>query len=884
MSVWRQLARGWRVLVNQSAADAELADETDHYLEQAASAWQEKGLSPEAARRAARLEVGNLAAVRDQVRAANWENAVGTALADLRYAIRRLRNDKAFALLGGVTLALGIGASTAIFSAVRPLLIDPLPYPRPRQILTIWYAGSDGSRALQTFGTFRELAARSQTLEAIAAFTAWQPTITGSDEPERIDGQLVTSRYFEVLGIAPAIGARFADADDRPAGAKVAIISHSLWQRRFGGDRTIVGRQFTLDETLYTVVGVMPPGFEDVLSPTADIWSLLQYPAPTGFEGREWGHNLRTIGRIHPGLGLEDTRRDLDRVARAQTRDFPRPPWASLKNGLIVGALADDVSRQIKPALFAVIGAVALVLVIACVNVTSLLVGRGSRRRTEFAMRAALGAGRGRLLRQLLTENVLLAVLGGTLGLMVAEAGVRLLVALSPPGLPRAQAIAIDGQTFLFASIVTLTVGALVGLLPAAHAWRSDLNSALQHAPRQMAGGRRLTRAALVTGEVALAAILLTGAGLLLRSLDRLFASSPGFDRGNLLTMQVQVATPKRIRGTAAYHAFYERALDAVRRVPTVANAAFTSELPFSGENPTLDEYCGSIEGYADGPGPCAFRYAVTPDYFQAMRIPLVRGRRLEDSDVAGATGAVVVSESFARRVFGAADPIGRRVRYGGLATRPWDVIVGVVGDVKESSLAGDKGSAFYLPMAQSWVDNPMWLVVRARGDAAALVPAAKAAVWSIDKDQPVARVATMAHLLDVSEAQRRFALIVFECFALVALALAAIGIYGVLSGSVTERTREIGVRSALGASRRDIVSPIARQGVTLAMIGAGMGLAGATAASRAIDTLLYGVSRLDATTYAAVVALLLVVSAVACWLPAWRAARIDPAVTLRAE
>jgi len=500
-------------------------------------------------------------------------------------------------------------------------------------------------------------------------------------------------------------------------------------------------------------------------------------------------------------------------------------------------------------------------------------------------MRAALGAGRGRLLRQLVTESVLLATLGGTCAIVVAAVGVRLLVALAPPGLPRTQAMTIDGDVFVFAVLVTLGVGILVGLLPATHAWRSDLSAALRHASRQIAGGRRFVRTALVAGEVAVAVVLLTGAGLLIRSLDRLFASSPGFDSANLLTMQVQIATPKRIVGTAAYHAFFGRALEAVRQVPAIADAAFTSELPFSGDNPALDEYCGPIEGYGNGPvGPCAFRYAVTPDYFATMRIPLLRGRALADSDVNGAAGAIVVSESFARRAFGGADPIGRRMRYGGLPTRPWDVIVGVAGDVKESSLGGEKGSAFYLPMNQAWADNPMWLVIRARGDAAALMPAVKAAIWSVDKDQPIVRVATMRHLLDVSEAQRRFTLIVFECFALVALTLTAIGIYGVLAGSVTERTREIGVRTALGASRRGIIAMIVEDGMVLTAAGVTIGVVAAIAASRALGALLFAVSRVDSTTYVGVVMLVFGVSALACSVPAWRAAQIDPAITLRAE
>jgi putative ABC transport system permease protein len=433
---------------------------------------------------------------------------------------------------------------------------------------------------------------------------------------------------------------------------------------------------------------------------------------------------------------------------------------------------------------------------------------------------------------------------------------------------------------------VSALIGIVVGLTPAIEAARGDLRSALQEGSRSAVRGHHVTRRVLVVAEVALSLVLLVAAGLLLRSVERLFSISPGFDSSHLLTMQVQVATPHRIHGDTAKARFFMQVVDAVQRVPGVAAAGFTSELPLSGGDSRNDEYCGEIDGVPSTSETCAFRYSVTPSYFASMKIPLVRGRLLDLSDTQGESPhKVVVSESFAKRAFPNRDPIGLRIRYSGSDQRPWDEIVGVVGDVKEAGLAAEKTNAFYSTLEQAqWVDNPLWLVVRARGDAAALTSGVKEVVWSVDKDQPISRIATMDARIASTEAQRHFALIVFEAFALTSLVLAAIGIYGVLSGSVAERLREIGVRSALGASPADIYGLIIRQGMTLAAIGVILGVGGAIFASRALVTLLFGVSTLDVVTYAGVIALLLGIAGIACWLPASRAARIDPSITLRAD
>jgi putative ABC transport system permease protein len=886
MSLWRQVTRGLRVLTNRAAADREVADEVQHYLDQATDAWVARGLPPEEARRAARRELGNTTVVREQVRAYGWENAVGTAIGDFRYAARRLRGSPGFTAVSMVTLALGIGASTAIFSAVNPILFEPLPYPQPGRIVMISDVGVSRAALDVTFGTYREVAERSRAFETLAVMRPWQPTVTGAAQPERLDGQRVSADYFRVLGVHPAVGRDFAASDDRLNGPRVVIISDAVWHRRFSADDRIVGREIRLNDNAYSVIGVMPQAFENVLSPSAEVWTPLQYdPALSDFQGREWGHHLRMAGRLQAGAGIDRAARELDVIARSPVPEFSRPPWSALTQGLIVRSLQEELTRGVKSALLAVLGAVMLVLVIACVNVTNLLLARGAQRRGEFAMRAALGAGRSRLVRQVLTESLLLAVLGGALGMVVAQGGIQALVALSPAGLPRVGEIGFDGRVFAFSLVTTTLIGLMVGLIPALQASRTNLHGGVQESSRRTAGGHQLARRTLVVLEVALALVLLVGSGLLLRSLQRLFAIAPGFQPANVLTMQVQTSG-HRFDDDKVQHQFFEQALDAVRQVPGVAEAGFTSQLPLSGDwavygvkfessatqTPESDEDRG------------AFRYAVSPGYVEALGIPVRSGRSLTVRDAAGAPPVALLNESFAKRRFPGHDAIGQRLHIGD-DSGPLFTVVGIVGDVKQMSLALDQTDAVYFPGVQARsMDTALSLVVRARGDAAALTPAIKQAIWSVDKDQPIVRVATMNALLAASAAERRFALLLFEAFALVALVLAGAGIYGVLAGSVAERTREIGVRAALGASRAKILGLILRQGMTLTGLGIAIGLAGAVLASQSIVALLFGVSRLDPATYLGVTAVLLGVSAVASWIPAWRASRVDPAMTLRAD
>ncbi len=866
--------------------EQEMADEMESHLQLHIADNLRAGMTPDEARRQALLRLGGLEQTKQIYRERGTVPALEALGHDVRFAFRQLRRNPGFAFTAAIVLALGISASTAIFSAVDPILFRPLPYPDPSRVMMLWEERNDGSREAVCFGTFHGLQERSQSFQAVAVMKPWQPTMIGRGEPERFEGQRVSADYFRVLGVEPVLGRGFDAADDQHNGPNVVVLSDTLWRRRFAGDRAILGRQITLDDNLYSVIGVMPKSFENVLEPAAQLWAPLQYDPSLPADGREWGHHLQMIGRLASRVSRNAAGNELGVILHSLGQIYAKGFDSSggVSRGMLVNPLQKDIARDVRPALLAILGAVVLVLLIACVNVTSLILARGARRRSEFAVRAALGANRMRLVQQLLTESLLLAAIGGLIGILLANGGVRLLVGLSPAALPRVDAIRIDNLVLLFALAITTLVGLVVGLMPALHASHSDPHTSLQQNSRTTAGSQQMTRRTLVVSEVAIALVLLISAGLLLRSIQRLFAIPPGFDPSHLLTMQVQ-EYGHRFDKDADRARFYEQALQAVRQLPGVVDVAFTSQLPLSGD---FDSY--GVE-FAAHPGDLSsegFRYAVDPSYFAVMKVPLLHGRLLTESDRAGAPVAVLLSESYARRMFGRQDPVGQRIRIGpdyGHPDKPWANVVGVVGDVKQLSLGLSDSQAFYTtPTQWHWVDNVQSLVVRTRGDAAAMAPAIRRAIWSVDKDQPIVRVATMENLVAASEAQRHFALVLFEAFALVGLILAATGIYGVLSGNVAERTREIGVRAALGASPANILRLILRQGMTLAALGIAIGLLGAIAASRALLTLLFGVSPLDPLTYAGVVAVLAAVAAIACWIPARRAAQVDPAITLRAE
>jgi putative ABC transport system permease protein len=587
------------------------------------------------------------------------------------------------------------------------------------------------------------------------------------------------------------------------------------------------------------------------------------------------------IGRLRTGIGQDQARTDLAWIASTPVSEFPRPNHASLAQGFVIDRLQDDVTRGVKPALVAVFGAVILVLLIACVNVTNLVLSRSAKRQGEIAVRIALGAPPQRVRRQLVTESLLLAIFGGIGAMFVTEFGIRMLLALSPGGLPRMHEIRLNTPVFVFAFGITLLVGFLVGLIPSWQASRADLQSSLQEGSQRVAGSNQRVRQSFVVIEVALALLLLVTTGLLFQSIRRLLAVPAGFDASNVISLQVQT-NGRRYDHQRVSNEFFAQALEVVRQVPGVTAAAFTSQLPLSGD---LDVYGAQFEDDDPNIAYPAYRYAVSTDYFNTLRIPLRRGRLLDAHDTENTPPAVLISESLAKRRFANQDPLGKRLHIGGRNGTPEFRIVGVVGDVKQQSLGLSDSDAVYTTTTQwTYPERTLSLVVRGHGDLSAQILAIKNAIWSVDSDQPIVRIARMETLLAESAAERRFVLILFEAFGLIALTLAACGIYGVLAGNVAERTREIGVRSALGASRHGIIALILRQGMTLTAIGSLLGLSGALLASQAIAAMLFGISRFDPLTYLLAIVLLAAVAAAACAIPAWRASRIDPMAALRYE
>lgn len=887
MALFRRFAN----LFRRSRLDREIADELQSHIDLRSEANLAAGMSPEAARRDALLRFGNPTSTHERVASADATLGVSGLWRDIRYAARQLHRSLGFSCTAIAILALGIGASTAIFSVVNPILFQPLPYPHGNRIVTIWDS-HHGQRIETTFGTYRELVTRSRSFDQLATFEPWQPVLTGGDAPERLEGQSTSANYFQMLGVVPALGRDFVASDDLFHGPRVVILSDRYWRTKFSSDPRVIGRAIKLDDDEYTVIGVMPRTFEDVLDPAADIWTPLQYdPASLAdFSSPAWGHHLRMAARLRAGVGVEAARRELNRIAQNPQADFPRPRWASLRDSLILDSLQQDMVRSVKPALLAIMGAVLLLLAIACVNVTSLLLARGIIRQGEFAMRSALGASKARLIRQSVTESLLLALLGGLAGLGIAMVGVQVLVALSPPELPRLHDISLSPSVFAFAFLITLCVGVASGLIPALQVPRARLQTGLRSA-RTAGAHRQIARRTLVVSEVGLALMLLIGAGLLLRSMQRLLSVDPGFSSDNLLTMQVQTSGHKFDDlvsapgvGAAARRRFFDQALEEVRKVPGVTAAGFTSLLPLSDDPYWIAVYGSHFENEPPQQGYNVYRYAVSPGFCQTMHIPLLRGRFLDDRDTSQSPHAALISQSLARKEFPGGNALGKRLHVGP-TNWPWFTVVGIVGDIRQASLALNDTDAVYIPTSQSWfADDTLSFVMHVRGDAAAMAPAVQQAIWRVDKDQAIVRVASMHKLLDASVARRRFVLVLFESFSLVALVLAATGVYGILSNSVAERTREIGVRAALGASRRNLVVLVLREGLGLTAVGLLFGMAGAALSSRALSALLFGTSSLDPLTYITVLALFLCVSVIASLLPSWRAANIDPVEALRSE
>ncbi len=804
---------------------------------------------------------------------------VSSLPSDLRHGLRQLRRRPGFTLLAVATLALGIGATTAIYSVVNPILFRSLPYPEADRIVTVWQRDRDGKEDNTGYATFLDAQRMATTFSAIAVTASWQPTLQDRGEPERLNGQRVTGDFLRVLGIGPFLGRDFTPAEEIRPQHRVVLLSYGLWRRRFGADSNIVGQPVTFDGIPYQVVGVMPRDFEDAFSPGAELWAPLAYSVALPF-GCRTCHHLRELARLKPGCSEATARRELEVISARLVAQYPTEYEAA---GMFVIPLQTLVTRGIRPALLALLGAVGLLLLIACANVSALLLGRALQREAEFAIRGALGAGRWRMARQLLGESVVLAVLGGGLGVLLAWTGVRGLAALGSTAVPRWHAVQVDLGVLGFSALLTLLIGVLFGLVPTLAASRPDLFTALRPGGKTTRQGRHVARAVLVGGEVAMAGMLLAGAGLLLRSLDKLLAVDPGFEARQLLTMQVQT-TGTRYSDNGPTWEFFNRALAAAQAVPGVEQAGWTSQLPLGGN---FDRYGVQIQSQPlanPEEAPSADRYSVSPGYLEAMRIPLVRGRRFTADDATGHQPVALVNQAFARLTWRGKDPIGDRVQLGG-KDQPWRTIVGVVGNVSHTGLDVVPGPQLYTPEVQwQFADGAMILTARTRGNPAALAKAVEAAVHSVDPTLPILQVATMEQVLSGTAEQRRFAMLLFQLFALVALALAAAGIYGVLASNVTERTREIGIRTALGASSGGVLGMVVGDGLRLAVPGAALGVLGALGGARLLRKLLFGIGPNDPLTFIGVIVLLGVVAVLGSLAPAWRAARVTPLEALRSE
>lgn len=803
---------------------------------------------------------------------------VRSFVADVRYGLRVLRRNPSFAIVCIITLALAIGPTAAILSVVDPLLFRPLPYAHPDRLAFIWERGGNGGPVTTGYSTYEDVRNRATTLASVAAVSSWQTTISTPENPERVDGARVTWNYFRTLGVPMALGRDFSRDEDAPNRNVVVILSHKLWQRRFNADSSIVGRTISLSENPRTVIGVLPADYDDVINTTAEIYMPLGYVATLPWACRTCRH-LTAVGRVRDGVPFERALAELNQISSQLVSAFPKE-YASA--GFFLKPLQQDVMREARPALLAILAAVGLVLLIAVANVVNLHLAQSIRRETEFGVRAALGASGSRLAQQLVAEGLSVSLAGAGLGLLLARAMLPALVSRLPAALPRRSAIHLEGGVVLTLAVVTVAIALVIGLVPAIVARRRALYSREMRSAARHGTGHSRARASLVVGEVALALLLLCGAGLLSVSLARLFDVDRGFDGNNVVTMSFQSAGP-RYPDNATVLAARRRALAAAAAVPGVANVASVTLLPLGGG---LDRY-GIVaqDKPLDNPeqAPVATGYRVVGDYLKTMRIRILGGRDLTDTDAPDTTTSpVVVSASLARALWPGENPLGKRIKIPNSRT-PWSTVVGVAADVRQRSLNDDDARAFYFPEDQ-WIFalSDAVLVARVNGNPSAVLRAVAAAVAAIDRSQPIVGLRTMDDVVSRSTAQRQLALLLFAAFAGLAVLLAGAGVYGVLAGSVSERTKEIGVRTALGATARDTYALVLRRGLAMAVIGLALGLAGALATTRYLQSLLFGVAPTDPTVLLASTSLLFLVSFVACFIPARRAVRIEPMVALR--
>ena len=807
-------------------------------------------------------------------------NVIADVWQDLWFGSRMLAKQPGFTLVAVITLALGIGANTAIFSVVYSLLLRPLPYPAAERLVVLATTSTElDFRAGVSYPDFLDWRERTHSLDDTACFLNTNFNLTGVDPAVAVPGRRTTWNFFQILGVKPQLGRLFAAADDQAEAVPTAVISDGLWREKFGGDNAIIGRTIALDGNPFTVIGVLPPRFELLRRAEIFVPLGLWFTPQDNLFKRANQFPLYVLGRLKDGVTLAQARADLSAVAAQLEREYPE---TNRGRRAAADKLADLLVKDVRPVLLVLLGAVGCVLLIACLNVANLMLVRAAGREHELTVRLALGARRGRIIQQLLTESIMMAALGGLAGLLLGGWGINSLTKLVPPTLVQLDQVRLNLPVLLFALAITVLTGLLVGLLPALHAARTDLNISLKEGGRSIArSGWERARKGLLVAEVSLAMVLLVGAGLMLRTLQQLTRVNPGFNTENLLTMRF--ALPGRIYNLERRLAFFRECRTRLEGLPGVRSASFVMSLPIEGSNWNSPFMVADKPLPPPGAFPNAAFTPVSANYFSTMGIPLRAGRTFSETEMSDTPAVTVINESLANRLWPGENAIGKRLRQGGADSQAvWREVIGVVGDVKLYGLELDAPMQIYLPLALR--NSPtVGLVVRTDGEPLALAGSVSQTIRSLDKDLPL-RTRSMDELLGNEMARQRLTLTLLAILAVLALLLAGIGIYGVMSYAVTERRRELGIRLALGAAARDVLLLVLLQGMKVVLPGLGLGLAAAFAATRWLQGLLYGVAPTDTLTFASVTVLLSAVALVACWLPAHKATQLDPLKALRAE